>query len=75
MDAMQALRENAEQLEDGQWSFGWLPHPEPEALAIAEACLLLGTPVTDMVTSSTWLRLVDKIVALEERVTRLEGTP
>lgn len=70
---MKALRENATRLDDGRWWFTSYPHSETEALAITEACLLLDMPVTDIVTSRAWLRLVDKVAALEERVARIEG--
>ena len=43
-------------------------HSEEDALTITRACLYLDRPVTDIVTGSTWIRLIERVIALEERV-------
>lgn len=64
----EALHAHAEQV-DGMWSFGTGPyHNEDAARAIVEACLLLGTRVTDIATADAWVALVRKVAALEQQV-------
>lgn len=38
-----------------------------ETVQIVEACLYLGVPVTDVITSTAWHALVMKVAALEAR--------
>lgn len=47
-------------------------HTPEQALAVIEACELLGVPVTDIVGGHVWLRVADWLTHLEERVQRLE---
>jgi hypothetical protein len=71
----EALREHAHLRADGRWWFtspAWV-HDETSALAIVEACLLLDMPVTDMLTTQAWLRLIDKVTQLQERLDRIEA--
>ncbi|MGP4092964.1 hypothetical protein [Nonomuraea sp. KM90] len=68
-----ALREHGHQTGDRWWfSSSNATHTEEEALRIVEACLLLGAPVTDRVTSEVWWTLVSRVVALDKRVSELE---
>ncbi len=60
-----ALHEHAEQVGD-RWSFTGPLQTEAAARAIVEACLLLGTRITDVATAEMWLALVRRVVALEE---------
>ena len=63
----EALHAHAEQVGD-LWSFGTgVLHDEPTARGIVEACLLLGTRVTDVATAAAWVALVRKVAALEQR--------
>jgi hypothetical protein len=73
-DAEKALRDHGHRTDRGRWWFTspHATHSEQEALAIAEACLMLDMPVTDILTSRAWLRLVDRVVQLQERLDRLE---
>ena len=48
-------------------------HSEQDALTITRPCLYLDRPVTDIVTGATWLALIERVLALEERVNG-EGT-
>jgi hypothetical protein len=69
------LADYATQTNDGRWYFGSFcqyAHGEAAATAIVEACLLLDVPVTDVVTAPAWLKLIDRVVTLSERVERLE---
>jgi len=43
-------------------------HSDEDALTITRACLYLGAPVTDVVSGKTWLRLIDRVRALEALV-------
>lgn len=77
MTPQEALDANARQIGD-RWYFGEPSHDNrghshEQALAVASACLLLDVPVTDVVSSRTWLRLIDKVAHLEERLQRLEA--
>lgn len=64
------LPEHATQLEDGSWNLnstpGFYPRTEDEAVDVIEACLLLDVPITDTIKGSTWLKLIKRVVALEE---------
>lgn len=61
-------------LRAGRWYFTtpMAVHTDEQALAIIEACQLLGVPVTDIIGSSYLLRVADWLTHLEERVQRLE---
>ena len=71
---LKALHEHGHPAGDGRWWFSTptITHSEQESLAIVESCLLLDMPITDILTSKTWLRLVDRVALLQERVERLE---
>lgn len=58
----------------GRWYFTTplAVHTPEQALAIIETCELLGTPVTDVVSAALLLTIADRLVHLDERVTRLE---
>lgn len=47
-------------------SYTW--HPEQEARMITRFCLILGQPVSDVLTSSLFSALVDRVLALEEKI-------
>lgn len=71
-----ALQDNAKLSDEGRWSFGggyW--HSAPEARQIVRACLTLGTPVTDVLSSASWATLIDTVATLHAAVTRLGGFP
>lgn len=70
----QALEWHAHRAPAGRWWFSdpELTHTEDEALKIAEACLFLGTRVTDVMSSQTWHALVSRLADLDERIDRLE---
>jgi hypothetical protein len=46
-------------------------HSEEDALRITRACLHLERPVTDVVTATAWLVLVERVIDLEHRVEEL----
>jgi hypothetical protein len=46
-------------------------HSEEDALRITRACLHLGRPVTDVVTATAWLALVERVIDLERRIEEL----
>lgn len=48
-------------------------HNRKAALQIIDACLALGVPPDDLMTSESWLRVILRIVALEARMAKLEG--
>ena len=72
-ELMEALRASATfSTKKGLWT--WNPyekkpfwHTEKSALQITKACLYLNVPVTDIVTGQTWLRVVERLIRLEER--------
>lgn len=53
-------------------NFG-MHHTKAEKRTIARACLILGVPVTDLLTSKTWYVMVDKLDKLDERLDKLEN--
>lgn len=61
-----ALHEHATPVGD-RWSFSGPPQTEKAARQIVEACLLLGSKVTDLATAEMWLMMVRRVVALEEQ--------
>jgi hypothetical protein len=75
---MKALRESTAWQKPGTRMWTWNPrstkpkdifwHSEEDALRVTRACLYLDRPVTDIVTSATWLTLIERLIALEERV-------
>lgn len=69
-----ALHEHATETEDGRWWFSSPAHTHKResALAIAEMCLMLDIPVTDLLSADSWLKIMRRIVNLEERVAGLE---
>jgi hypothetical protein len=46
-------------------------HSREDALSIIDACQMLDVPVTDVVTTQAWLRLVTRVVALDKKVREL----
>jgi len=70
--AREAVIATARRIHDVMWTWTWPDdphanaHSETEAIGIAKACLYLGEPVTDRVSSKY-------LVGLVERVARLEG--
>lgn len=46
-------------------------HREEDALAIIRACLMLGVPVTDTITSEMWLALVERVAQIERHFERM----
>lgn len=74
-DVARALRENGYKTPDGAWWFGDpnALHSETDALAIVEACLILGQPVTDLATSQAWVTLVRRVATLEDQIRELRG--
>lgn len=79
------LAANAGKRDDGRWdvpSLGGSSHPmfEPAALKIAETCLILGVPLSDVITSDLALVLARRIVQLEAsleqfKIVATAGTP
>lgn len=68
-----ALHEHAHQQEPDAWVFGprsWtpMPHSTAKARMIVKACLILGQPVSDVMTIDMFLTLVERVVALEGRI-------
>lgn len=68
-----ALHEHAEQWAPDMWFFGDasftpMPHSTAKARMIVKACLILGQPVSDVITIDMFLTLVERVVALEGRV-------
>jgi hypothetical protein len=70
-----ALAENGRRIETGRWTFdgGVDAHSETSALAITRACLILGVPVTDILTGEMWNAVLSELVALGRRVDALEA--
>jgi hypothetical protein len=54
----------------GRWWFSdpRTTHDRKATLAIIDACLVLEVPVTDLVTSQAWLKLVRRVADLEARI-------
>lgn len=74
----EALEEHAHRREDGTWWFGESPHylhAEDGALAIVEACLTLGMPVTDVLSAKSWLTVVRAVADLHRRLDELTDPP
>lgn len=68
-----ALRAHASERGPG-WVFdtsGYV-HTDTQARALVESCLLLGVPVTDILSSTMWRTLITRLVAAEERIDALE---
>jgi hypothetical protein len=64
---------NAKRRDDRRWdvpSLGGSTHPlfEPAALKVAEVCLILGVPLSDVISSDLALALARRIAVLEEHV-------
>ncbi len=74
-DLLALLTEHAtEDPATGCWHFGsHFPHSKDDALRIVEACVTLGVPISDTLTSNAWLALVRRSAELEHRVTALEN--
>lgn len=72
--AHELLNQHAHQ-EGSRWWFTnrASTHSEDEALAIVESCVILGTKITDILTSGTWHSLVTRLALLEDRVKSLEA--
>jgi hypothetical protein len=72
-EAREAVVQTARVSEAGLWSWShpddrdpmW--HTEAHALEVAQACLYLGVPVTDVVSSTAWLTLLRLVAELEQR--------
>ncbi|WP_068924998.1 hypothetical protein [Planobispora rosea] len=71
---MAVLRKHASPDGD-RWRFAssLVTHSEEDALRIVEACQALGTPVTDVVTTTAWWTLVSRVAELDKRVRELEA--
>lgn len=68
------LDQHGHRTDSGRWWFS-APgdtHTEEEALRIVEACMKLGTPITDLVTSEVWLSLVSQLADMKDRLGELE---
>jgi hypothetical protein len=74
-EAMTALKESGawRNPKTGLWT--WHRHDDPimwhseeDALTITRACLYLDVPVTDTVTGFAWLRLIERVVAIEQGI-------
>lgn len=66
----QVLRANATERPEGSWYFegrGIYRHTHEEALKIVKACLILDTPITDMITSSAWVSLMRWVADIDAR--------
>lgn len=68
-----ALQVHADQWGPDAWVFGagWVQHTEAKARMIVKACLLLGQPVSDVLTIDIFLALTERLVALEGRLDAL----
>lgn len=71
----EALRKHGHRTDDGRWWFSdeRFTHSETTALTITATCISLEVPVTDILTARSWLRLIERVMQLEERLGRLEG--
>ncbi len=68
-----ALHEHAEQWTPDTWVFGGfasnpVPHTTAKARMIVKACLILGQPISDVLTIDMFLTLVERVVAIEGRL-------
>jgi hypothetical protein len=43
-------------------------HNRNECLEIIESCLIIGGPVTDLVSAAKWVAMARRLVALEDKV-------
>ncbi len=80
MSDIDLAREYAHEVAPGKWILGYgtkeespFPHDLESVLHIIRACLTLGVPVTDKVTSKAWGVMIEKVADLERRVAALEG--
>lgn len=57
-------------VENGSWYFesGASGHSEEEARMIVEACLILDTRVTDLMSSKMWHSMIVRLTHVEEMV-------
>lgn len=66
------LAASAVRLDDDRWDLPSLGGPravfEPQALKIAEVCLILGVPLSDVITSDFALLLARRVAKLETAV-------
>ncbi len=71
---MAALRESATKHPSlDQWHFPGGPyHREQDALDITEACLMLGVPVSDVISGRAWLILLRRLADIE-KIVRAQG--
>jgi hypothetical protein len=74
------LAANAHRTDDGRWSVPSLANEnrtlfEPAALKIAEVCLILGVPLSDVITSDFALLLARRVATLEIAVANCAAAP
>jgi hypothetical protein len=65
------LAKNAKPARRGEqgWVFGeWSWHPEAEAMNITRVCLMLGQPVSDIITSQMWLALLGEMLSQQSAI-------
>lgn len=62
-----ALADAATPTETG-WTFGDTWHSIESARAITRMCLILGLPVSDIITSAIFLALLDRLLLIEEKL-------
>lgn len=65
------LTQYADHLDDGRWSLHagtGLPVSEDQALRLIGIGVALGVPPSDVLSGEMFARLVDRVVALEQRV-------
>lgn len=69
------LTQYADHLDDGRWSLHagtGLPVSEDQALRLIGIGVALGVPPSDVLSSEMFARLVDRVVALEQRVEAMQ---
>ena len=69
-EARAAVLATARRIHEVMWTWTWpddphgVAHSETEAIGIAKACLYLGEPVTDRVSSRYMVGLVERVAML-----------
>ena len=68
-----ALHEHAKQWAPDAWVFRGvasnpMPHTTDNARMIVKACLILGQPISDVLTIKMFLSLVERVDAIQRRI-------
>jgi len=68
-----ALDEIADPLGNGRWRWpGNVEHGDEESRQIVRACLILGLPVSDLISAQLFSTMAERLAIAEERIARIE---